>query len=126
MSPDAYKMIVEYSFFNVKFGASMGKPRNDKGKVLIMFSKHIGVCDSNEAEVLAILEAIHLFSSYCIEALIMKSDSSNAISWVSKRKVLPWKFQFIFNEIRGLSSSINVVFSHEVRSANSMADSLAK
>ena len=44
-------------------GASRGKPglariggviRNSKGEVLLMFSKHVGVCNSNEVEVLAI------------------------------------------------------------------------
>lgn len=32
--------------------------RNSKGGILFMFSKHVGIYDSNEAEVLAVLEAI--------------------------------------------------------------------
>lgn len=52
--------------FNVD-GASRGKPgpmgikcvlHNSKGEVLLMFSKHVGICDSNLVEVLAILEAL--------------------------------------------------------------------
>lgn len=52
-------------------GASRAKPgpaqvggvlRNCKGEVLLMFSKYVGVCDSNEAEVLAILEALRIYS----------------------------------------------------------------
>ena len=35
-----------------------GVLRNSKGDVLFMFSKYVGVCNSNKAEVLAILEAI--------------------------------------------------------------------
>ena len=35
-----------------------GVLRNDKGEVLLMFSKSVGIRDSNEAEVLAILEAL--------------------------------------------------------------------
>ena len=63
-------------------GGSRGKPglagiggvlHNCKGKVLIMFSKYVGVCDSNEAEVLAILEGLHLFSSRYSGMLIMES-----------------------------------------------------
>ena len=91
-----------------------------------MFSEFMGVCDSNEAEVLAILEGPHLFSSRYGVMLIMVSDSSNAIAWVSKQKINPWKFHFHLNEIRELSVGINVSFHHEVRSANSMADVLAK
>lgn len=40
-----------------------GVLRNCKGDVLIMLSKYVGVCDSNEAQVLAILEGLRLFSS---------------------------------------------------------------
>ena len=72
-----------------------------------MFSKHTGVCDSNEAEVLAILEALRCFSRNFHGVLIVESDSSNAIAWVANRKRNPWKFQFLFNEIRALSSSIS-------------------
>ena len=39
-----------------------GVLRNSRGEVLFMFSKHVGVCDSIEAEVLAILEALRCFS----------------------------------------------------------------
>ena len=57
-----------------------------------MFSKHVGVRDSNEAEVLEILKALRLFSTNFGDALIVESDSSNAIFWVSNGKVFPWKF----------------------------------
>ena len=56
----------------------------------------------------------------------MESDSFNAIAWVSKRMTNHWKFYFQLNEIRELSIGINVSFYHEVRSANSMTDVLAK
>lgn len=57
--------------FNV-YGAAKGKLgpagaagvlRNNRGEVLCMFSKSLGVRDSNEAKVLAILEAMHIFLS---------------------------------------------------------------
>lgn len=54
-------------------------------------------------------------------------DSANAVMWVLNRKVMiPWKIQFHLNEIREISASINVSFRHETRSANSLADELAK
>ena len=52
-------------------GAPRGKPgsaqnggvlRNSKGEVIFMFSKFVGVCDSNEVGVPAILEALRCFS----------------------------------------------------------------
>ena len=77
-------------------------------------------------KVRAILEALWCFSRSFHESFIVKSDSSDAVSWVSNRKVNPYKFQFLFNEIHALSSSINVAFRFESKSANSNADALAK
>lgn len=45
---------------------------------------------------------------------------------MSLRKLKLWKFQFLFNEIRELSSNMNVVFYYEVRLANCKADVLVK
>lgn len=58
--------------FNAK-GVAGGKPRqvgsygvlrNSKGDILYLFSKHIGVKDSNEAKVLAILEAVSMLACF--------------------------------------------------------------
>ena len=59
-----------------------------------MFSKSVGVRDSNEVEVLAILEALRIFSRSFMGSLIVESDSSNAFSWVTSSAVNPWKIQF--------------------------------
>ena len=56
----------------------------------------------------------------------MESDSSNAIRWVSKVERGPSRFLYYLNEIKALSSSIIVSFSHIYRSANGITDSLAK
>ena len=58
--------------------------------------------------------------------LIVDSDSSNVVAWVSNQRANPWEFQFLFNEIRILSSKINVVSRHELRSANFIVDALSK
>ena len=95
--------------------------------MLALFSKHVGCMESNEAEVLAILEAIPIFSSSSFpSSLVAESDSHNAISWVSSSTMFPWRFQFYAIEIRDLSSMIQVVFKHVGRSANGFTDSLAK
>lgn len=55
-------------------GASGGVVLNNNGKVLIMFSEYIEVCDSNEANVLAsYLEALRLFSRNFVVALLLKA-----------------------------------------------------
>lgn len=56
----------------------------------------------------------------------MESDSSNAVSWVTLNKAKRWKLQFYFNEIKTLASCLCVEIHHMVRSANGLADSLAK
>lgn len=48
-----------------------------------MFSKIVGVLESNEAEVVAILEALQLSLLSFDEKLVVESDSLNAILWVS-------------------------------------------
>lgn len=52
----------------------------------------------------------------------MDSDSSNVMSWVTNDKDRPWRFQFLFDEIKVLASSLQVHFTHILRLANSMAD----
>lgn len=56
----------------------------------------------------------------------MESDSSYVVSWVTLNKAKPCKLQFCFNEIKTLASRLCVEFHHMVRSANGLADSLAK
>lgn len=51
--------------------------------ILCMFSKGTRIKDSNEAEVLAILEALRIFPHHFQAIIIVESNSSNAISWVT-------------------------------------------
>lgn len=76
-----------------------GKPRpvgigrvlcNSNGEVLLQFSKHIGIRDSNEAELMAIIEALRIYSRSFQAMLIAESDSYNVISWVSCPDGAPW------------------------------------
>lgn len=69
-------------------GAARGKPgltgvgrvlRNNFGDVIAMFSKSVGIIKSNEAEMLAILEALRFFSSFSSK-LVVDRDYLNAIS----------------------------------------------
>eukprot|EP00268_Persea_americana_P015340 TRINITY_DN17040_c1_g3_i1.p1 TRINITY_DN17040_c1_g3~~TRINITY_DN17040_c1_g3_i1.p1 ORF type:complete len:124 (+),score=24.39 TRINITY_DN17040_c1_g3_i1:31-372(+) len=83
---------------------------DDKGVILCMFSKSVGVRDSNESKVWAILEALRIFSRSFQGRLIVEIDFSNAISWVMRSAVMPWRFQFFLNEIKELDSSLSVDF----------------
>ena len=90
-----------------------------------MFSTRVGIKDSNEAEVLAILKALPIFHTSFHHYLFVESDLANAISWVKSLRG-PWKMQFLFNEISHLISNLQVTFQHIRRSANGTANCLAK
>lgn len=120
--------------FNVDGGAK-GKPgqaciggalRDEKGAVLCMFCKSIEIRNSNKAEVLAILEALRIFSRSFQRRLIVESNSYNAISWVGSDKGKPLKLHFSFNEIKYSTSFIPVDFCHIIRSANGLVHALEK
>ena len=55
----------------------------------------------------------------------MESDLANAITWMKSFRG-PWKMQFLLNEISSLASGMHILFQHVCRSANGMADCLAK
>ena len=57
---------------------------------------------------------------------LKESNSSNVIAWVANKEANRLNFQFHFNEIRELLTNIDVSFCHVFRSANLMADMLAK
>lgn len=90
---------------------------------MFIFSKHFGIKDSNSAEVLAILcykkkkrvflaimEALRICSSCYYQGLVVESDSSCDPYWMACLYKDPWKYQFLLNEIKSLSSSVSVVF----------------
>lgn len=64
-----------------------------------MFPKHAGVKDSNKAEVFGHFESSSDFLLSYQERLFEKSDSYNAVAWVSHNDSMSWKFQLYFNEI---------------------------
>lgn len=73
-------------------GAPTGKPGptnisvvlcNYRRDVLMMFYKNIGVKDSNEEEVMAILEALRMLVLFFHDKLIVGSESANATAWDS-------------------------------------------
>lgn len=77
---------------------------------------------SDKVEVIAILKAIRIFTYSFRVPLALESNSSIAISWViyTNDKDRPYRFQFLFNEIKLLSSFLWVHFTHILTSVNSM------
>ena len=120
-------------------GSAMGKPGaaalggvlcDHVGAFKGVFSKSIGIEDSNFVEFMAIKEGLSLFSSSTwaqSHNLIIESDSKNAILWAKSHLLVPWRMKLISNQIEALKFRVKgVSFVHIFREANSVADSLAK
>lgn len=90
--------------------------------VLAMFSEHVGMVEFNEAEVLAVLEALRIFVLNYHDKLAGESNPLNAIPWCSSLATLHWRY---LNKIKS-ASLIQGNFKHIGRSANVFAYALAK
>ncbi|XVE65736.1 hypothetical protein DITRI_Ditri08aG0023300 [Diplodiscus trichospermus] len=120
--------------FNVD-GSSHGKPssagivgilRYHLSMEKIRFSKSIGIKDSNVAELLAIREALILYASSIWAqnaALIIESDSKNAVNWVLNAKE-PENLLTILKMLKLMIKEWKVV--HISRECNRIADGLTK
>lgn len=64
----------------------IGAPPNSVGEVLALFSK--GCMETNEVEVVSIVEMRHILVASFRAMLIVESNSKNVISWLSSL-VLP-------------------------------------
>ena len=75
---------------------------------------------------LVLLEALRIYLFTNFHSIVVEDDSLNVISWMSCLEKGQWRFQFLFNDIKTWSSSLNVEFHHVLRSENGTADALAK
>ncbi|XP_077232486.1 uncharacterized protein LOC143869814 [Tasmannia lanceolata] len=116
-------------------GSSLGNPgpagiggvlRNSEGDVVQAFSEPIGVADSTEAEVRAAYQGFLMLGSERVANTIVEGDSVNVIRWLKGSVNPPWRFLRLFDEIKDISVGCSVDFLHVRRSANEIADSLAK
>lgn len=82
-----------------------GVLHNSDGLVVGIFFSPLRLCDSNFAELMAILKAIHLFvaSLYANCPITIESDSKVALLWVKSLEQRPWDKWHIFNELDSLS-----------------------
>ncbi|XP_017974604.1 PREDICTED: 14.7 kDa ribonuclease H-like protein [Theobroma cacao] len=123
--------------FNVD-GAARGCPgpagiggilTNHKGDVRVIFSKSIGVADSNLAELLAIKEAFIIFTSSRWrndQKLVIECDSSNAVKWINQSHTAPWRMRKWLIQIERMKEKLmGWDVKHVRREANQRADSLA-
>ncbi|XVF30358.1 hypothetical protein REPUB_Repub16aG0050400 [Reevesia pubescens] len=124
--------------FNVD-GFALGNPGpagiggvlcNDAGDILLMFSKPIGIEDSNIVEFLAVVEAFSIFAESCRASslgLIVESDSLVTVNWINSPQAIPWRLKKRCPFVTTWQSRILVWQIHHVlREKNTIADGLAK
>ncbi|XVF77486.1 hypothetical protein PTKIN_Ptkin14bG0048100 [Pterospermum kingtungense] len=73
-----------------------GLLRDNNSKILLKFSKSVGIADSNLAELMAIKEAFELFigSRWANDfRLAIESDSANVVKWINNPHAIPWRFR---------------------------------
>ena len=120
-------------------GSSIGNPgeagiggvlRDSSSKVLGMFSKFVGTCDSIIAELCAIHRTVSLVASS--NSLFDKevdfiSDSKKAIDWINAEGIGSLCHMQLISSIRDLAQSLgNVRIVFNSRASNFLVDSLAK
>ncbi|XVF77633.1 hypothetical protein PTKIN_Ptkin14bG0062000 [Pterospermum kingtungense] len=97
--------------------------------IRIVFSKSIGVADSNLAERFAAFEAFKLFISslwVSTHKLLLESDSTNAVMWISNPSSAPWRFRWLINNIENIKRLIpNWSVNDTLQEANVVVDILA-
>ena len=121
--------------FNVD-GSTYDKPgpagcggilRNERERILALFSGPLGILDSNIVEVMAIKVALGMFVRSIWKGkfgLVIESNSMIAIRWCSDKDNRPWKLWGVFDVIDKLLEDIgNVTLAHIYREGNDLVDS---
>lgn len=82
-------------------GGIGGVLHDDRGRMVLTFSETVGIMESNEAELRAIRRALEVRSTFGNGNLCVESDPTNAISWLSSKKVPLWKLTNITRTLGG-------------------------
>ena len=116
-------------------GCSRGNPgqsgiggvfRDENGVISVMFSGPIGVGDSLRAEIFAVMEGVRKAKELNIKKLIIEGDSEVVIGWLTKDQNGLWKYNNERRKFKWLVREMEVKTCWIKRSANSLADGLAK
>ncbi|XP_038717272.1 uncharacterized protein LOC120010562 [Tripterygium wilfordii] len=104
--------------------------RDSNGAYICLFSCNVGVCESNEAEFMALRKALHLTvtqPSLSLKNIIVETDSQSVHSWATRAAEVPWKFSQLMNAVEWANLQLtSVSLKHIRREGNQVADLLAK
>ncbi|KAL4367213.1 hypothetical protein GQ457_05G026650 [Hibiscus cannabinus] len=106
-----------------------GNLRNFGNEILLLFSLSVGLFDASLTELLAIQEALFLFSGSIWSntfSLLLECDCSLCVEWLCRPNVAPPIFKNIIDGCLNFSSGISWSIQFAVREANGTTDKLAK
>ncbi|XP_010265249.1 PREDICTED: methionine aminopeptidase 1B, chloroplastic-like isoform X2 [Nelumbo nucifera] len=119
----------------LNFDGSYGNPgisrigrvlRNSDRRILGMFSGRIGNENSLKAELLALLQGLKLAKQLGCRHVEVEGDSKVVISWATNSSHTPWTFKRMIREVEKIAKKVEAEFKWVRRSANGLADGLAK
>lgn len=100
-----------------------GVLRDSEGTFIGRFSKATGLLWAYEAEVKAILSALQFCKEHDVTNVLIESDSTLAVGWVSNKQNRPWKLLNELHMIDMLMVDVGCVgVVHIFREANDVAD----
>ncbi|XP_019242508.1 PREDICTED: uncharacterized protein LOC109222633, partial [Nicotiana attenuata] len=115
-------------------GASRGNPgrsaigvccRDEAGEVKYAMEKEIAEGSNNEAEAVAILEALRICRDKNYSQVWLQTDSMLMKSIIEKAWKPPWTIVDLMEEIKELMEGCSIRISHIFREGNKLADHLA-
>lgn len=98
--------------------------QNDKQELLFMLSKQVEIEISMNQKVLVFGKPLNFILDSLWKGCCQKGTQLMQFHRLFTLESRPWKLQFFFNEIKAPSSHLQVAILHEVRSINSLADTL--
>ncbi|WRX16205.1 Reverse transcriptase domain - like 10 [Theobroma cacao] len=120
-----YKLNVDGSSRNGHLAASGGILRDHTGKLIFGFSENIGLCNSLQAELRALLRGLLLCKEYHIEILWIEMDALAVIQLIQYSQKGSHDIRYLLESIRKCLSCISYRISHIFREGNQAADYLA-
>ncbi|XP_060211804.1 uncharacterized protein LOC132639369 [Lycium barbarum] len=99
--------------------------RNEEGNLIFARAAEIGHVTNNEAEIVAILEAIRWCNNNQFNRIIIQSDSQFVQKILKEGWKPPWSLANWVDEIKSMGEGKQVTYTHILHEGNQLADALA-
>lgn len=100
--------------------------QNSHGDVCLAFSRHLGTCSNNCAELQAMLIGLRYCCVLGIQHVDVESDSLVCVNWVRRQRCGVWYSKDFWYELMDIIQSGDFLVQHVYLEGNAPADYLAK